>query len=429
MKEVFKQSKGDIKLFIQYQNSLSIDNSTIPFVPKMITEAFEAINRLKKINAIGVRTIYQALNGSLPFSDQMDSCLQVIINSINRGNWESLFRCGDIVLIAELLFVWFDESVKCCINPNRINNLFKDDVIKTTNALNAPNPNEAIDEVEVKAIVKIIQKHLRKYEYETLIYIADFIQSLKRDNKDEDVNKKEGNDENKNEEEERHMIEKLSTFSLGYNIKFLYDDTTKSQEYYSSIHKMSCLIQYLSQINGVFESKEMIKKASTVFQNINHPSNKRSQLLQSIEMTNKQIDEVQEEDLFNCYLLLQDHFNNQSSSINYNSNNSHKRHLAGSKMVRFDNQPISESNHIVRDYTMKNEAFKSKPITITSSIAISPNLNSNANGNSNDNDNQSYRNKFRSTKQLKISQVNENRTNSFNTGMPSKKLWIKEEDC
>lgn len=415
MKEVFKQTKGDIKLFIHYQNSLSIDNLPIPFVPKMITEAFTSIYRLKTINKIDNMTVFQALNGSLLFSDQMDSCLQIIINSINRGNWESIFRCGDIVLIAELLYVWFDESVKCCINPNRINKLFNDDVIKSNQSLfehnvNIDRANDSSYPIEdIKVIDKVIQNHLRKYEFETLIYIVKFIQRLKLDT-DNDSN---NNDNNDNNDEESQMIEKLSTFLLGYNIKLLYDDITKAQGYYLNIHKLISLIQYLRKVVGFKEKEIMIAKSLTFSQS--NLSNKRNEMIKSIHI-NSQIDKEQDEELFNYYLLLQDHFNNGTSN--------HQRNNKGAK---FDIQSNSDKNPIVKDYTMKNEIFKAYAIDLASSDNAQLNINDKVNDK--DNGIQSNRNKFRTTKPLKLLQFSHKGNSNIYVNNTPKKLWIKEEDC
>ena len=227
LREVFTKEKKDVFVFINHQNELLLksynnqieyENTYVPFV---IPICLNRILEMKKTKQVSNYYIYKALNGSLELTEEIHANLDSIINNINSGNWNSLKRCSDILVISELLFIWLDECVYSCIFPSTINEifdknkkLFEKKLSFTDYILDYKNLKPEI----INQMYQYLKTNVKKYEWEIFKLFAKFFREIFPNNT---------NDKKKNyilQEEYQYMIEKIVIFILGYNIDMLYEN-------------------------------------------------------------------------------------------------------------------------------------------------------------------------------------------------------------
>ena len=195
-----------------------------------------------------LKDLYLVLNGMNKLNDNSLNEIRNIKKQLNKNNWELFKKQTDISIISELLFIWLNDCVYNCIDPQKIENIIgqfisicfpkqqNKSLPETSinnninnidyNLLNNINNlfDVYIDNIEnkdfemLKKMIKIIKNDLSKLEYETIKYLSLFLQIIYPTNK---FNK---DSVNNIEKSNFHIIEykrflyKFSLFLLGYNL-------------------------------------------------------------------------------------------------------------------------------------------------------------------------------------------------------------------
>ena len=171
-----------------------------------------------------------------------------IKNQLKKNNWNLFKKQTDISIISELLFIWLNDCVYNCIDPQKVENIIdklislclpkqKNKSLPETSINNIINDIDYnllndinklfdiyIDNIEnknieiLKKMINIIKNDLSKLEYETIKYISLFLQIIYPTNK---FNKDSVNNIEKNNIqiiEYKRFLYKFSLFLLGYNL-------------------------------------------------------------------------------------------------------------------------------------------------------------------------------------------------------------------
>ena len=183
---------------------------------------------MKNTNQISDITIYKALNGTIELNDEIYSNINSISKSINSGNWNSLKRCQDIIVVSELLFIWFEDCVNSCIFPSSIKEifspnkkLFEDRLTFTDYILDYKNLKQEI----ILQMYQYIKSIFKKYEWELIKLLSNFFREIYpvySDNQKENMIL---------HNEYKYMIEKMIIFALGYNIDMLYENEEENKSF------------------------------------------------------------------------------------------------------------------------------------------------------------------------------------------------------
>ena len=78
------------------------------YIPQLITTSLLRILELRNEMNIEDEYLYKALNGGFEVSDEKYAQISNIMLEINENNWESLKHVTDVIIIAEMLFIWMD---------------------------------------------------------------------------------------------------------------------------------------------------------------------------------------------------------------------------------------------------------------------------------------------------------------------------------
>ena len=238
----FKNNKNGFNKEL-YKKIIDVD-----FIPKIIFECIEKIAEIKIFNEMPLKDLYLVLNGMNKLNDNSLNEIRNIKKQLNKNNWELFKKQTDISIISELLFIWLNDCVYNCIDPQKIENIIgqfisicfpkqqNKSLPETSinnninnidyNLLNNINNlfDVYIDNIEnkdfemLKKMIKIIKNDLSKLEYETIKYLSLFLQIIYPTNK---FNK---DSVNNIEKSNFHIIEykrflyKFSLFLLGYNL-------------------------------------------------------------------------------------------------------------------------------------------------------------------------------------------------------------------
>ena len=238
----FKNNKNGFNKEL-YKKIIDVD-----FIPKIIFECIEKIAEIKIFNEMPLKDLYIVLNGMNKLNDNSLNEIRNIKKQLNKNNWELFKKQTDISIISELLFIWLNDCVYNCIDPQKIENIIgqfisicfpkqqNKSLPETSinnninnidyNLLNNINNlfDVYIDNIEnkdfemLKKMIKIIKNDLSKLEYETIKYLSLFLQIIYPTNK---FNK---DSVNNIEKSNFHIIEykrflyKFSLFLLGYNL-------------------------------------------------------------------------------------------------------------------------------------------------------------------------------------------------------------------
>ena len=222
--EIFPQEQIDVGVFLKNQNDTAPKsqrfNYYLLYIPKLISASLLRILELRNELNINDITLYKTLNGGFEVSDEKYAQISNIMLEINENNWESLKQIKDIIIISELLFIWMDECVKCCISPKSINEIFKEEGGEefsnniTEYLLDHSNQTQE----EIQLLNSYIKKHMKKYEYEIVKYYALFLKEIFP------ISNNINNQIQQNViVEYEHMTEKFAIFLLGYNIDTLFE--------------------------------------------------------------------------------------------------------------------------------------------------------------------------------------------------------------
>ena len=279
----------------------------INFIPKLIFECLEKIIEIKIFKNMSLKELYLILNGMNVLKENSLKAIKIIREELKVNNWDTFKIQNDIAIINELLFVWMNECVFNCIDPQKIEQIINDFILlimpsqnnstlpesKISNDKLNTIDNELLNKIQnlfeicidnpknqnmemLNKMVNIIKLSLTKLEYETIKYISIFLQIIYPTNKFNvdwtDLNNNINNNlDDSNIYEFKRFLYRFSLFLLGYNLdkinstpnKFL-----KSKELLQA--KMLIFIYELfifHKNNGVFNLNEFSPNNEVLFEN------------------------------------------------------------------------------------------------------------------------------------------------------------------
>jgi hypothetical protein len=151
-----------------------------------------------------LKDLYLILNGMNKLNDNSLNEIRNIKKQLIKNNWELFKKQSDISIISELLFIWLNDCVYNCIDPQKVENIIdkfislclpkqKKKSLPETSINNSINDIDYnllnninklfdiyIDNIEnknieiLKKMINIIKNDLSKLEYETIKYISLF---------------------------------------------------------------------------------------------------------------------------------------------------------------------------------------------------------------------------------------------------------------
>ena len=251
LREIFTTEKMSVGWFVKNQWDLELRDSEenkANYIPNLI---YKSLNRLIELKNNPKRpysnnALYKALNGSLEITDDTFIQIKHMMKKINAGFWEAIDKCESTVIISELLFVWMDESVKYCINPNRIMKVIHNEVF--TNNIDIILTGKTSNVELFYEIYTLIKRCFRKIEIEIFKFLAEFIEKVYPYNMSQGTSNRPSLKStfnfnsgksmknnvslhevpttfSKDDSDEYHrMLEKLSIYIVGYNIDILYNE-------------------------------------------------------------------------------------------------------------------------------------------------------------------------------------------------------------
>ena len=340
---------------------------------------------MKKNNLTSNLNIYKSLNGSIDVSDAQYIQINSIIKNANNGNWKPLKTCNDILILAEILFIWLDDCVKACIFPGTIQDLFNNNTKLFSNNFYFIDLISDFRKLDMKTIIQMyefMKNVLKKYEWENFKFFSNFLRDIYpifTNNKNE----------LKNEYiEYKRMIEKIAIFILGYNIDFLYENEEENNSFdleimnsekgkYFQIVQMTILIlKFLrdtSTRKTSFEEEFIgmidVNKLLTFDSVLNSNENKENFVEKILNSNNRSLE--QEKDLFNIYQKLKNHFEkipNLSVSDDYLNNvlknqvkydeksdyNTFKIHIQECERESISSSGIYNKSHVISNLNSSN---------------------------------------------------------------------------
>ena len=400
LREVFTKEKKDVFVFIKHQNDLllkSYNNQKeyeSTYIPFIIPICLSRILEMKNTNQISNLTIYKALNGTIELNDEIYSNINTISNNINSGNWNYLKRCQDVLVISELLFIWFEDCVNSCIFPSSIKEifspnkkLFEDRLTFTDYILDYKNlKNEIIFQMQ-----QYIKSIFKKYEWELIKVLSNFFRDIYpvfTDNEKQNIILY---------KEYKYMIEKFAIFVLGYNIDMLYEneEENKSFDIINLPSNKSELFQNVKMTIMLFEfiRDTKIKKFSTIIKTIhsthqklnidmekllqidsslNDPmkypnisnsninNNNHSDFSRSNYLLNLNNKSTKEKGLYSIYKTLKNHFEKYPyKELDSKNNNDNKSENSMNKIIKIERENISIFNN---SFSSFNDSINSKSI-------------------------------------------------------------------
>ena len=258
----FKNNNKSIK----NKNNIYKKIIDINFIPKLIFECIEKIIKQKIFNKINIQKLYNIINGKEDVNEEQFQ-IEQIIAQLKNYNWDNFEKEKNINIISEILFIWLNNNVICCISPQKIEKTINDAInlylVNTENlkSKEETNKNENAGhnikqlferyindnnkyKGEIKKILEMIKVNLTKVEYEIIKYLSLFLQIIYPTNNtfdESNLENKENGFYNDMFDEYKRFLYKLSLFLLGYNLD-----------------KINSYPDYLSPSNELLHSKMLI---------------------------------------------------------------------------------------------------------------------------------------------------------------------------
>ena len=204
-------------------NDISIDIIDIRYIPKIILICLDKIIQLKNKDGLKHENLYKVLNGLNQITKEESKEISLIKKEINKNNWKLLLENENVSIMTELLFSWINESVIHCINPKKIERLWKK-CSKLFNDNINPNSNQkdnfnefmegdfSKNKNRIIQFFKLFQVIFSKTECEIIKYISIFLRFIYP------IITKEDNGSDEAIREYKRFIFKFCFFLLGYNL-------------------------------------------------------------------------------------------------------------------------------------------------------------------------------------------------------------------
>jgi hypothetical protein len=271
----------------------------IDFIPKIIFECIEKIAEIKIFNKMPLKDLYLVLNGKNQLSDNSLNEIRKIKGQLTKNKWELFKKQNDISIISELLFLWLNDCVYNCIDPQKIGQIFEQfislcflpnqqnqSLTKTSinnkssndidnNLLNSIHnlfgiyiDNDTNNNSEVmKKMINIIKNGLSKLEYETIKYISLFLQIIYPTNKFNSDSVSSIDNHNIQIIEYKRVLYKLSLFLLGYNLDKVNSNNNNFYKSKEIIH--SKMLIFIFELFIFYKNNNSIYVNDMITDNIN----------------------------------------------------------------------------------------------------------------------------------------------------------------
>ena len=279
----------------------------INFIPKLIFECIEKIIEIKIFTNISLKELYLILNGMNVLKENSLKAIKIIREELKVNNWDTFKIQNDIAIINELLFIWMNECVFNCIDPQKIEQIINDFILlimpsqnnstlpesKISNDKLNTIDNELLNKIQklfeicidhpknqnmeiLNKMINIIKLSLSKLEYETIKYISIFLQIIYPTNKFNidwtDLNNNINNNiDDSNIYEFKRFLYRFSLFLLGYNLDKINSTPNKFLKSKELLHaKMLIFIFELfifHKNNGVFNLNEFTRNNEVLLEN------------------------------------------------------------------------------------------------------------------------------------------------------------------
>jgi hypothetical protein len=233
-REVFTDQKHDCDFFIKHQLDLiqQSDSHRFYHIPRLVIVVFDRLNYLIDDKEHDLMTIFQCLNGNHEWKDNYEQILASMKLSINKGIWSCIDEMDDILVLIELLYDWLDDSVNYIVNTSNLIYIFKNNFEKELKSMICNRKNYTIE--TRKLIIDKFKNELKMSEFECLSCVAYFISHLLPEDDDEQCVINEFN----------LMLDKISTYLLGYNIDMVYENVNdfEAQMYKKYVEQLKNMI-------------------------------------------------------------------------------------------------------------------------------------------------------------------------------------------
>lgn len=194
------------------------------------------------------------MNGSTEINDEIYANILSISTNVNSGKWEDLENSSNLLILSETLFIWLDESVKACIYPSKIKEVFESNQLDE-NIAKFVQGEEVFTKDKYIEIREHINVTLRSYEMEILKTFGSFFACVYPYDNAEVLF-----------EEYHYMVEKVAIFLVGYTIDLLYDKETNEgnniKNCFLTVERTISLLEFLrkiySQENIYFNNKQIV---------------------------------------------------------------------------------------------------------------------------------------------------------------------------
>ena len=262
----------------------------IDFVPKIIFECLEKIVEFKIFNKMSLKDLYLVLNGKNQLNENSLIELRKIKGQLTKNKWELFKKQSDISLISELLFLWLNDCVYYCIDPQKIEQIFRQLIsICLPNQQNQSLPETSINNNSnndidnnllnsipkffaiyidndknnnsdaINKMINIIKNELSKLEFETIKYISLFLQIIYPTNKLNSDSVSSIDNNNNQIIEYKRVLYKLSLFLLGYNL----DKVNSNNNNFSKLKE----IMHAKMLIFIFELFIFYKNNNSIYVN------------------------------------------------------------------------------------------------------------------------------------------------------------------
>ena len=279
----------------------------INFIPKLIFECIEKIIEIKIFTNMSLKELYLILNGMNVLKENSLQAIKIIREELKVNNWDTFKIQNDIAIINELLFIWMNECVFNCIDPQKIEQIINDFILlimpsqnnstlpesKISNDKLNTIDNELLNKIQklfeicidhpknqnmeiLNKMINITKLSLSKLEYETIKYISIFLQIIYPTNKFNvdwtDLNNNINNNiDDSNIYEFKRFLYRFSLFLLGYNLDKINSTPNKFLKSKELLHaKMLIFIFELfifHKNNGVFNLNEFTRNNEVLLEN------------------------------------------------------------------------------------------------------------------------------------------------------------------
>jgi len=185
-RKIFFVPKISIEQYMKNQKDLLFGEEFFryEFIPKLLVEALEKVIEFIDKNKYSKELIYHHLYFQDYWSDEKEEMLNKVKKTINQNNWSFFNKIEDCSILSGILYDYLKEVIIYIINAEKIVLIFEDREFAFLLSEHLQQ-NELLDKEKRKILAEKIKICFRKIEFETLICLANFVNHLKPDDKND----------------------------------------------------------------------------------------------------------------------------------------------------------------------------------------------------------------------------------------------------